>query len=98
MDDIVIIFLFPSLILLPIFLLINFIVAAKFNEIAMLKGYSNDDEKHCFAMCFFLGIIGYLYVIALPMKPSHVGQEKIVPTNTIKAPINSRYKCDNIFV
>lgn len=45
-------------------LLIKFIVAKKFEEIAFQKGY--DNSIHSFAMCFWLGIVGYLYVLALP--------------------------------
>ena len=46
------------------FLAVNFFVASKFHEISIQKGY--DDSVHSLVMCFFLGIIGYLYVIALP--------------------------------
>ncbi|MBQ8416926.1 MAG: hypothetical protein IJX13_08560, partial [Clostridia bacterium] len=45
-------------------LLIQGIVAKKFEKIAIQKGY--DEEIHSFAMCFWLGLAGYLYVIALP--------------------------------
>ena len=45
-------------------LFINDVVAKKFEEIAFQKGY--DNSVHSFAMCFWLGIVGYLYVIALP--------------------------------
>ena len=52
------------LIPLVIVLIINYIVACKFEEIAFQKGY--DKSIHSLAMCFWLGIVGYLYVIALP--------------------------------
>ena len=57
------------LLLLPIILIsvcfmVNYIIASKFEEVAHLKGY--DKDIHSFAMCFWLGIIGCLYVIALP--------------------------------
>ena len=55
------IFLVILLIALPI--VINAIVAKKFEQVAIWKGYP---DVHAFAMCFFLGIIGCLYVIALP--------------------------------
>ena len=45
-------------------LVIDFIVAMKFQDITYQKGY--DRSMHSFTMCFWLGIIGYLYVIALP--------------------------------
>ena len=52
------------LIVLAVFLLINYLIAKKFEEIAFIKGYSEQD--HTFAMCFWLGIVGYIYVLALP--------------------------------
>lgn len=55
------IFFVILLIALPI--VINVIVAKKFEQIAIWKGYT---DVHAFAMCFWLGIVGYLYVIALP--------------------------------
>lgn len=47
--------------------IVDFIVARKFKQIAIEKG-QDADKLHVFAMCFWLGIIGYLYVIALPNK------------------------------
>ena len=47
-----------------VLVVINIFVAQKFEDVAKLKGY--DNEIHSYAMCFWLGIIGYLYVIALP--------------------------------
>ncbi|MBR4791107.1 MAG: hypothetical protein IK024_09480 [Treponema sp.] len=44
---------------------ILFIMAKKMCEIAELKGY-NAKEKHIFAICFWLGFLGYLYTIGLP--------------------------------
>lgn len=55
--------LIPAIFLL-ISLYINFILARKFEDIATQKGY--DSSVHSFAMCFWLGIIGYIYVAALP--------------------------------
>ena len=42
----------------------QFIIAKKFEKIAFEKGYGT--EIHSFAMCFWLGLIGYIYVLALP--------------------------------
>ena len=54
------------LILIPVivYFIINAIVASKFQDIAFKKGY--DFSIHSFAWCFWLGIMGCLYVIALP--------------------------------
>ena len=43
---------------------LNYAIAKKFEQIAFSKGYSK--EIHAFGMCFWLGLVGYLYVIALP--------------------------------
>ncbi len=57
-----ILILYLVLILLAIF--VSYKVAKKFEQIAFAKGQTK--EAHAFEMCFFLGIVGYLYVIALP--------------------------------
>lgn len=41
------------------------IMPSKMCEVAELKGY-NAKEKHIFAICFWFGIFGFLYVLALP--------------------------------
>ena len=43
---------------------VNYIVASQMETAAALKGYGK--EVHVFAMCFWLGIIGCIYVAALP--------------------------------
>ena len=53
------------LIILAVALFVQYIVAKKFEAIAFQKGY--DETIHSCAMCFWLGIVGYLYVIALPV-------------------------------
>ena len=51
-----------------LYLIVHFIlrhiIAKKFEQIAFAKGYGT--EIHSYAMCFWLGILGGLYVIALP--------------------------------
>lgn len=47
---------------LAIDLIIRVVMAMKFDEVASMKGF---DESY-FWMCFFLGIIGYIYIVALP--------------------------------
>ena len=55
---------FVYFIILAVIIYVSYIVARKFEKIAIMKGYN--ENIHSFAMCFWLGIIGYLYVIALP--------------------------------
>ena len=47
-----------------ILILINIIIACMMKSVAVKKGYY--DGAYAFPMCFFLGIVGCLYVVALP--------------------------------
>ena len=51
------------LLLIPVFIL-HIVISKQFDRIAYMKGH--DDSVHAFAKCFWFGIAGYLYVIALP--------------------------------
>lgn len=55
--------LFFYFIIFVVAIIINIWIAKKFEEIAKYKGHENEP---IFLMCFFLGLAGYLYVIALP--------------------------------
>ena len=52
----------------------RFIAARKFEGIAFDKGY--DENASAFAMCFWLGIVGYIYVLAMPKLTEDQIQEK----------------------
>jgi hypothetical protein len=62
MDDLI---LFAVIVGVAILLLIDYLVSKTFREIAIMKGHS---EIKYFWFCFFLGIVGYLMVVALPAK------------------------------
>ncbi len=53
-----------SLLIICLPLIINIIIAKQGVKAAKAKGHGN--EAHAFAMCFWLGIIGFVYVCALP--------------------------------
>ena len=57
-------FIFLGIVFLAIFISIQYKVAKMFEKIAVDKGYSED--AHVFAMCFWLGLIGYIYVASMP--------------------------------
>ncbi len=59
-----------------LYLVIGLIIGRKMEDAAALKGYGED--AHAFAMCFFLGIIGCLYVVALPDKIQQEQNQKII--------------------
>ena len=63
-------------VVLIVLLVINFIGASKMRDVAFEKGY--DDSVHAFAMCFWLGIIGYMFVIALPDIEARKKQDVII--------------------
>jgi hypothetical protein len=66
-------FIVPSIIILLVF---QAIFAACMNQVATDKGY--DSEAHAFAMCFFFGIMGGLYVNALPDKNLRAQNDEII--------------------
>lgn len=55
---------------------IDYLISSKMESIAALKGHGT--EVHAFAMCFWLGIIGYIYVAALPDKIQQAQNQKII--------------------
>lgn len=54
-----------TLLILCLFLFLIIFMPLKMCELAELKGY-NSKEKHIFALCFWFGIFGFLYVVGLP--------------------------------
>ena len=54
---------FAGIAFLFVGIFINCIIAVSFEKIAKDKGYA---DAHVFAMCFWLGIIGCIYVAAMP--------------------------------
>lgn len=62
----------PIVFVLFVYLLISWIIAQEFAEIALKKGYS--DNKY-FWYCLFFGIVGYLMIIALPLKQTEENSE-----------------------
>ncbi len=56
---------FVSLSGIIIYLILAYIVAKRMAFAAECKGYQ-PEQSHAFAMCFWLGTLGCLYVIALP--------------------------------
>lgn len=70
-------FMVVSLIVTAVYFVIQYFVAKKFEQIAIDKGYSPAIE-HPFAMCFWLGIAGMIYVLALPDKTLKYRQEELI--------------------
>lgn len=64
------------LILVLVLLIIDVIIANYMKEVAYAKGY--DDNAHAFALCFWLGVAGWCYVIALPDLIVRKNQEELI--------------------
>lgn len=58
------------------YFIIGFISGKIMETAAALKGYGT--EVHAFIVCFFLGIIGCVYVAALPDKIQQEQNQKII--------------------
>lgn len=57
-------------------IVVNFIGATLMSNAAVMKGHG--PEAHVFAACFWLGIIGCIYVAALPDKIIQSQNQKII--------------------
>lgn len=55
---------------------VNALGAFFMRNVAIEKGYG--DDIHAWAVCFWLGIFGYLYVIALPDKILQSQNQQII--------------------
>lgn len=64
------------LIILFVYFFINSCIGGQFQDAAFAKGY--DTSAHAFGMCFWLGIIGCIYVAALPDLIAREQREKII--------------------
>lgn len=62
------------------------VIATKMESVAALKGHGK--EVHAFAMCFWLGIVGYIYVAALPDKIRQEQNQKIIELLSTKSSDN----------
>ncbi len=58
-----------------VYLVIAGIGATKMKEVAEKKGY---DDSPAWSMCFWLGIFGYMYVIALPDRVAYEQNRQIL--------------------
>lgn len=64
------------ILVLLVVLIANAIGAMLMRSAAIQKGYG--DDIHAWAVCFWLGIFGYLYIIALPDKISQIQNQQII--------------------
>lgn len=59
-----------------VYFIIGLIIGKIMETAAALKGYGS--EAHAFVICFFLGIIGCVYVAALPDKIQQEQNKRII--------------------
>lgn len=83
------------LLVIVIYLIIGFVIGRMMENVAADKGYGT--EAHAFAMCFWLGIIGCIYVAALPDKIQQKQNQKIIELLSVKDDkvLNSNVGSDN---
>ncbi len=67
---------FGGIIIILIVLVIHFVASSLMRSVAIQKGYG--DDIHAWAVCFWLGLFGYLYVIALPDKILQSQNQQII--------------------
>ena len=70
-----------------VYLIWNLITAKTMQKIARQKGYG--EEFNCFSMCFWLGIVGCLYVISLPDLKQREQLDRIIKLLDPQMPSNS---------
>ena len=58
-----------------VYLAVNFLFATLMNNVALQKGYEN---SHAFALVSFFGVLGMIYVLALPDLKKRAQLEDIV--------------------
>lgn len=66
-----------AIVIICVIFSISVFIAGLMVDSAVMKGY-NPDEMHIFAICFFLGIIGYIYVLSLPDKITQQQNKEII--------------------
>lgn len=59
-----------------VYLCINIVIASMMQNIAELKGY--EENRSAFVLTLLLGIVGVLYVVALPDKKLNNNIEKLI--------------------
>lgn len=64
------------IIIVVVLLIINGFCAYLMKQSAVMKGYGED--CHIWAICFWCGLFGYLYVISLPDKIQQSQNQQII--------------------
>ena len=80
---------FTAIAALVIVFIIQFFVAKQFEKIAIMKGHPN---VHAFAWCFWLGLLGCIYVAALP----DISSKKMTSCAKNTGGSYNRYACKSI--
>lgn len=70
-------FMIFALLTLVVYFVVQYFIAKKFEDVALEKGYQ-PASIHAFAICFWLGIPGMLYILALPNKRALKVQEDLL--------------------
>ena len=57
-------------------LVVNGFLAKQMENVAAMKGYGQ--EIHAWAWCFWLGVMGYIYILSLPDKVTQSQNQQII--------------------
>lgn len=63
------------LVVIALLFYLQWIIAGLFKEIVYLKGHADYYMQVAWRLCFWLGIVGYFYVIALPNKSKNTSPQ-----------------------
>ena len=76
-----------------ILLIYRGIFAIFMNKVAVAKGYG--EEAHSIALCLFFGVMGCLYIIALPDKDLKAQNDRIIQLLISKTEKSDNKESDN---
>ena len=73
----------------------NGFLAKQMANVAAMKGYG--EEVHAWAWCFWLGILGYIYVLSLPDKVTQLLWSSVFVTLMAKKYRFMQFELDMVF-
>jgi hypothetical protein len=85
--------IFLGIVAFGLLIWVDYIIASKFSELSRDKGY---EKTTAFHMCFWLGIVGYIYVAAMPTLTSKHVSENVNSTAADEDKGVQPDKCDEL--
>lgn len=82
-------YIIVSIVAVAIFFYVSYIIAGLFEDVANSKGASSYEQIMAWRLCFWLGIVGYIYVAALPNYKAVSNQTGNVEESSSTSPSNA---------